>query len=323
MTLDVEAARSEVIERLMLMDPSYEASFDRTVRIARTIAGSSVAAFTVLHGSRLFLKAHDGLSQREAERNGSFCGHAIQQADLFVVEDARLDPRFRDHPLVSSGLNFYAGMPVRAPSGLPLGTLCVLDAKPHHLNALQREVLVDLARGLEESLVLRSLSIVDSLTGLFNRRYFEELVRRDWLGSFTARAPLALAMIDVDHFKRYNDRYGHPAGDACLRAVSQTLRLGARRVGDVIARIGGEEFVVLMPSAGADDARAAAERILDIVDALRIEHADSPTGRVSVSIGLALVADTEAETLDSVLQRADDALYAAKRAGRGRVMVAA
>lgn len=322
MTPETEFARSALIERMMLTDPSYDASFDRIVRIARSITGSAVAAFTVLDGGRLFMKAHEGLSQREAERQGSFCTHAIEQTDLFVVEDAREDQRFADHPLTRSGLNFYAGMPIRAPSGLPLGTLCVLDERPRHLQSAQKATLVDLARNLEESLLLRSLALVDPLTGLFNRRHFEDLVKREWRAGFTAQAPLVLMLIDVDHFKRYNDCYGHPAGDGCLRAVAEALRSGARRVGDVIARIGGEEFVIVRPRTPPGEARVIAELVRRTVAELAIPHSESPLGRVSISIGVATISDTEVETLDSALQRADDAAYKAKREGRDRVVVA-
>ena len=322
MTPEVESARSTLIERMMLTDPSYDASFDRIVRIARSATNSAVAAFTVLDGSRLFLKAHEGMSQREAPREGSFCTHAIEQTGLFIVEDTREDQRFAQHPLTCSGLNFYAGMPICAPSGLPLGTLCVLDQQPHHLDSAQKSTLVDLARSLEESLLLRSLALVDPLTGLFNRRHFEDLVKREWRTGFTAQAPLALMLIDVDHFKRYNDRYGHPAGDRCLRAVADALRSGARRVGDLLARIGGEEFVIVRPRTAATEAREIAEVVRRTVFDLAIPHEDSPLGHVSVSIGVARIADTEAETLDSALQRADDAAYKAKREGRDRVVVA-
>lgn len=324
MSSELEAARTRIIERMMLTDPSYDASFDRIVRLLKVLTGAAAAAFTVLEGDRQFYKAHDGISQRETRRDISFCTHTIEQPGMLVVPDARADPRFADSPLVHGpeGHRFYAGIPVRAPSGLPLGALCVLDPQPHEFNADQREALADLAGALEESLMLRSLSVVDTLTGLFNRRHFEDVITREWSQTFAARGALAIAMIDVDHFKAYNDRYGHPAGDACLRAVAGALRLGSRRVGDVLARVGGEEFALVLPATRDAEAAAIGARLLEAIAELDIPHQGSAFGRVTASIGFALVEDPWAESLASALQRADDALYRAKSEGRNQVAFA-
>lgn len=324
MSPEIEAARSELIERLMLTDPRYDASFDRIVRLLRALTGASAAAFTVLDGGRQFYKAHEGIGVRETPRDVSFCTHTIERTEMLVVPDARLDARFADSPLVSGpgGHCFYAGMPVRAPSGLPLGALCILDPTPRTIDTPEREAILDLTGALEESLMLRSLSILDPLTGLFNRRHFTDTVGREWLRGFAAQVPLALLMIDIDHFKAYNDRYGHAAGDECLRDVAAALRVGARRIGDVLARIGGEEFVLLLPGTGATEALALAERIRAAVVGRRLEHERSPFGRVSLSIGIATVTSTAAETLADAMLRADAALYRAKAAGRDRAVVA-
>ena len=324
MSPEIEVARSQLIERLMLTDPSYDASFDRIVRLLKALTGASAAAFTVLDGGRQFFKAHEGITHRETPRDVSFCRHTIEQTDMLVVPDARLDSRFADSPLVCGpdGHCFYAGMPVRAPSGLPLGALCILGDQPRAIGVPEREAILDLTGALEESLMLRSLAVVDPLTGLFNRRHFTDTVGREWLHGFALQTPLSLFTFDIDHFKKYNDHYGHPAGDVCLRAVADALRIGARRVGDVLARIGGEEFVLLMPGTPGAQALDMADRIRAAVADRNLVHARSPFGRVTLSIGIATVIDPLNDTLASAMLRADAALYQAKETGRDRAVLA-
>ena len=321
----VEALRSEEIERLMLTDPSYDESFDRIVRLAKTLTGADAAAFSVLDGGRQFFKAQEGLAMRETPRTVSFCNHAIKQTDLFVIPDAHSDARFADNPLVTApgGICAYAGVPVRAPSGLPMGALCVINNQPKGFDADLQRSLEDLRGMLEESLMLRSLSIVDSLTGLFNRRHFEDVAQREWRRAFAAQPPVAVLMMDVDFFKKYNDRYGHPAGDVTLKKVAHALQTGARRVGDVLARIGGEEFAMVLPNATAEGVRELTEKIREAIASLAIDHADAPSGFVTISIGGTLVdepADT-ATSFKAALKRADEALYEAKASGRDRFVL--
>ncbi len=170
---------------------------------------------------------------------------------------------------------------------------------------------------------LAQLSRTDALTGLVNRRHFSEILQREWATALRDGEPLGLLFIDVDHFKAYNDRYGHPAGDACLQQVAAVLAIHAPRAADVMARFGGEEFVGLFPRTDADGLAVIAARIVAAVDALGIVHEGAPDrGRVTVSIGVAARPPAAGEHPDVLLQEADDALYAAKQAGRHRFMVA-
>jgi diguanylate cyclase (GGDEF)-like protein len=308
----------------MLTDPSYDISYDRIVRLLKLLTGASAAAFTVLDGGRQFFKAHEGTTDRELPRNITYCNHTIEQTDVMVVNNADLDPRFAGGPLLSNPdtPRFYAGVAVRAPSGLPLGSLCVLDAKPRELRDNERQVLTDLREMLEESLVLRSLSVIDALTGLFSRRHFEDVVSREWHRGFAAQQPLALFMVDIDHFKKYNDTYGHAGGDDCLRQVASVLRVGARRVGDVLARIGGEEFVLLLPDTDAAAALEQAAQIRAALAALQLPHRGSSLGQVTISVGIAIVEQTAETTLAQAMEAADAALYRAKNEGRDRAVVA-
>jgi diguanylate cyclase (GGDEF)-like protein len=163
----------------------------------------------------------------------------------------------------------------------------------------------------------------DGLTDLPNRRYFDGQLRRAVAQSVRSHHPVAVVMMDVDHFKRYNDRYGHPAGDRCLQAVARAVTACARRPSDVVARYGGEEFVALLPDTEPAGARIVAEAMRRAVAELRFEHpGNPPLDRVTISIGVAMhlpaLSPLEA---DDLLRAADEALYRAKEAGRDRVRV--
>lgn len=168
---------------------------------------------------------------------------------------------------------------------------------------------------------LEVLSATDSLTGLANRRHFDTIWQQEWQRATRQGLPLAVIMLDVDHFKAFNDEYGHPAGDDCLRQVAKVLAGTARRAGELAARYGGEEFVVVLPNTTTQVARQTADLIRRDVQALAIAHAKSATSTVvTVSLGFSARVPALEDGLYSLLQEADDALYQAKRQGRNLVM---
>jgi diguanylate cyclase (GGDEF)-like protein len=177
----------------------------------------------------------------------------------------------------------------------------------------------DLARSNQ---TLQEMSNTDPLTGLANRRSFDISLSQAWQTAATARSCIAMLMIDVDHFKLFNDTAGHLEGDRCLGAVARAIADHVRRGNDLAARFGGEEFVVLMPATDQDEAHEIAERIRIAIAALRVFHpARIGRGFVSVSIGVAaMTPGAPGVTSTALLAAADDAMYAAKTAGRDRVM---
>jgi diguanylate cyclase (GGDEF)-like protein len=170
------------------------------------------------------------------------------------------------------------------------------------------------------NLELRRIAGTDPLTGISNRRTFDERLARIW----ESGVPVALLLLDVDHFKRYNDRHGHSAGDAVLRRVAAVLVASARGRDDLVARIGGEEFAVLLPSTDSESAWSAAQRCLGLLADADIAHGDSPVGsRVTASVGLALRSMLPRVALPAgLVDLADVGLYEAKAQGRNRVVVA-
>ncbi|MBS1136283.1 MAG: diguanylate cyclase domain protein [Proteobacteria bacterium] len=201
----------------------------------------------------------------------------------------------------------------------------VLGAK---LRAMQRIIdmrgsLITMTQKLDAAnRELRHVSIQDSLTGIANRRHFDDSLKQEWRRALRARRPLALILFDIDYFKQYNDVYGHQAGDECLRAVAGNLARHARRPGDWVARFGGEEFAVVLSETDARGAVHLAEQMRAAIDALAIPHSGSAVGRtVSISAGVAsMVPESASGEPDELVQWADAALYDAKRQGRNRVV---
>jgi diguanylate cyclase (GGDEF)-like protein len=167
---------------------------------------------------------------------------------------------------------------------------------------------------------LTRLSTTDALTEVGNRRLFDQTLKTEWARAARRGETVGLLIIDIDHFKEYNDHYGHPAGDACLRQVARMVGEAVRRGGELVARYGGEEFALLMPGADLDEARRAAERCWQIVADAKIEHRASATSAwVTISIGVASQAASASVECSTLVDIADAALYRAKRCGRGRI----
>jgi len=169
--------------------------------------------------------------------------------------------------------------------------------------------------------ILRSIALVDGLTGIANRRKFDTDLEIHWRHCQREQQPLSLMLLDVDFFKRYNDHYGHVAGDACLRAVAAMLRKTVNRPHDLVARYGGEEFAIIMPNTNPGGARYIAHRVVDGVHKLAIEHLVSDVAPiVTLSAGLSTFIPTAEKAPLDLITAADTQLYAAKAAGRNRVV---
>ena len=249
-----------------------------------------------------------------------------------VCEALKADPALADVPVIFVTSHSEAAFEV---AGFELGAADFI-AKPVSAPLVLARVKTQL-RVKHMADELRRIATIDVLTGVANRRRFDESLEREWRRARRSGEPLALLMIDVDHFKPFNDRYGHPAGDACLRSVAQALVGASLRPADLVARYGGEEFVVLLPQTPRGGAEHVAHDVLDAVEALGIAHEASLTARhVTVSVGVACYDDDSecwvapsaasrfADDLRArcspidLVQAADKALYSAKHAGRAQ-----
>ena len=464
-----DEARLASLHALNVLDTPTETEFDQLVHLAAEICGTPISLVSLVDDHRQWFKASVGMDVRETPRDISFCAHAIQQPELFVVENAIEDRRFSDNPLVTGdpSIRFYAGMPLETPSGHKIGTLCVIDTVPRTLRKSQETALkvlasqvqarmdlrlkhralqmalaekervaADLRRseslfrlfmnnspfmsyikdsagrylfynaqmanrfnvsmnewlGLDDfsiwpeelakvfrehdlevlasdrviekaeetpgangettlwrsfkfpyeddngnrllagisvdvteelqrkkeleaaNLRLQELAVTDELTGLKNRRAFEERLRTEFTVAKRKERDLSVLMIDLDHFKMRNDRWGHSAGDDALREMGAIL-MSTMRVTDLAARYGGEEFVVLLPECNSANAVEAAKRIMQRVAATVWSHVP-----VTISVGVKTM-DAETEDAEQLVDAADAALYEAKAAGRDRIHV--
>lgn len=183
-----------------------------------------------------------------------------------------------------------------------------VEERTAELNALNRK--------------FETLSITDALTGIANRRHFDEVLASEWNRALCQGQSLALALLDVDWFKKYNDHYGHQAGDDCLRHVAKNLAANVCRVGDLVARYGGEEFVFIAPATDADSALNMAKKVCEALQALAVPHALSDFTCVTVSVGVAAIIPNKDDSPEMLLKAADDALYLAKKQGRNQAVLA-
>jgi diguanylate cyclase (GGDEF)-like protein len=197
------------------------------------------------------------------------------------------------------------------------------SALVHRLFRDAEKLRRELYSAIEVEHALEYLVRLDSLTGIPNRRLFEEELSKEWARAKRDHAPFSLIMADIDHFKEYNDHYGHPAGDLCLVDVAQAMHHALSRPGDVVARIGGEEFAFLLPQTDLSGAIAVAEQIRERILALNLPHEASPVAsHVTLSFG---VSSSELASISSpaeLIRTSDIALYEAKRCGRNQIMAA-
>lgn len=263
-----EALRLSTLRSLNILDTPPEERFDRLTRLARRLFNVPVALVSLVDEDRQWFKSHMGIPVTETPRDISFCGHAILGDEVFLVPDAHADPRFVDNPLVTSepGVVFYAGCPLKMANGMRLGTLCIIDHAPREFSEEDLLLLKDLAQMAEQELAAIQLATIDELTMLCNRRGFEALA--DHALSLCRRLgrPSSLLYIDLDGFKGINDRFGHAEGDCTLRRFGGLLK-DTFRESDVLGRIGGDEFAVLVTNALPEDLDELLHRLQAAVSA--------------------------------------------------------
>ncbi|MCC8538809.1 diguanylate cyclase domain-containing protein [Xanthomonas axonopodis pv. poinsettiicola] len=237
---------------------------------------------------------------------------------LQVCRQLKDDPMTADIPVV-----FVTGQdaPEDEVAALEAGGVDFIS-KPVHPVVVRARVQNHLVLKLQSDL-LREIALMDGLTGVANRRRFDDALQTSWQGCQRDGQACGVLMIDVDHFKGYNDYYGHIEGDACLRTVAQTLAACLLRPHDLIARYGGEEFVALLPGSDSDGVSEVAERMLRQIAQLQQPHAASPLGPwLSVSIGGAVLRPSADGGAAQLLALADEQLYLAKQGGRAQARVA-
>ncbi len=232
-----------------------------------------------------------------------------------VCRRLKSDPQTRNIPVIFiTAMNEVAD----ETKGLEIGAVDYIT-KPFTMAIVKARVRTHLELKRHRDL-LENLSSLDGLTAISNRRRYDEVIQREWKRSQREGTPLSLILIDIDHFKSYNDTYGHAAGDDCLKQVAKTLAASVNRPGDLVARYGGEEFVVVLPRTDPEGAALVAEKMRREIESLDIRHESSPTaGCLTISLGAATTLPTPHESPRELARASDRSLYQAKRNGRNRV----
>jgi diguanylate cyclase (GGDEF)-like protein len=294
--------------------------------------GTPIALISVVDSDRLWFKSCIGLSVRETPRDISFCGHAILEDAPLIVEDALLDARFADNPLVTAEpkIRFYAGRPLRNGENFPVGALCIIDHEPRALSEDDRRLLDDLGLWAEAIFASKQLSeaqralqteldeakretMVDSLLHIWNRWAIVDILEREAKRALRHRDPLSVLMVEVEHMATIADRYGQSTADAMLKEVSRAFN-SVLRPYDAVGRCGGEEFLVVLPDTGAHAAAAIAKRLRQRIEECTVT-ADSDSELVSctASTGVACIERNAAHSsVDTLIASAADALRLAK-----------
>ena len=275
---------------------------------------------------QLFSKDHQVFMATNGKQALALC--ASQQPDLVLLDVVmpdmdgyevcallKADPLTREIPVIFVTANTDEASEEH---GLDVGAVDFIS-KPVNPKIVRARVATHMTLKIQSDL-LRSWAYIDGLTGVNNRRFFDEQLAVEWARAERNKAGLSALMIDVDFFKRYNDRYGHQMGDECLRRVAGAIKASLRRPADQVARYGGEEFVCLLPDTVLEGAMQVAELIRLNVERLQIPHADSDTSAaVTISVGGCSKPAHQVGSPAALIQQADAQLYNAKRTGRNRI----
>lgn len=229
-----------------LLESSHHQPYDRITRLAKRIFGVPVAMINLVDEHSLVALSANGSTVNLPPRSHSFCGHALSNNAPLVVPDTRNDARFDDNPqaMGAQGVRFYAGIPLHLPDGAIAGTLCLMDSAPREFHPQDMNALNDLAALAEDEFAAACAATTDDLTGLFNRRGFNQFAAFALSGARRRAEPLTLAWMDLEHFRQLNERYGQAVGDFALKAMAELMRASFREA-DLLVRYGNDEFAVL------------------------------------------------------------------------------
>jgi diguanylate cyclase (GGDEF)-like protein len=312
-----ESARLAALERYDVLGTPPEEAFDRITRLTKKLFDVPIAIVSFIDAHRQWYKASEGIAVKEVPKEKTFCQNVIADGKLLVVPDATMDPRFRHSEFVASDphIRFYAGVPLQTGDGHNIGVLCIIDTQPRDFNKAEIEVMEDLSQLVMGALELRRCANKDSLTGVLSRRAFKEEVEHAAALALRHGHDLSVIAFDLDLLATINDAHGHAMGDTVLARTVQVCTTQLRST-DLIGRLGGEEFAILLPNTGRASAMQVAEKLREQVQSQRIAVRDRII-KPTASFGVASLDHTtrDAQTL---LERADEAVADAKAAGRNQ-----
>jgi two-component system chemotaxis family response regulator WspR len=312
--VDDQLLVSEAVRRALLGDPAIE--FHSCVNATEAVAAAKRVKPTVILQDLVMPNVNGLQLVQQYRADPDTAGIPI------IVLSTKEEPVVKSEAF-KAGANDYL---VKLPDQIEL----IARIRYHsmaYVHQLQRDEAHRALHQSQQQLVetnreLERLTNVDGLTGLSNRRYFDQQIELEWKRAMRSRSPLSILMIDVDHFKLYNDTYGHLAGDDVLRKVAAAIKQCCRRSADLAARYGGEEFVVILPETPFSEIRRIGETLCGTVEALNLPHSASTAEKhVTISVGGATAIPQRGDSSSPLVDAADKALYEAKGSGRNRVVV--
>ncbi|MDZ4741138.1 MAG: GAF domain-containing protein [Alphaproteobacteria bacterium] len=268
-----DANRLDALARYQILDTQAEEVFDRIAKLAKQSFEVPIALISLVDADRQWFKSRQGLDLRETARDRAFCGYTILQRDVLVVEDASMDDRFVDNPLVTSepNIRFYAGAPLMTPEGYALGSLCVIDTKPRKFldvdanllrnlaNLAMNEIEFRVADGKNED--LERVTNRDLLSDTYNQSTFQKLYFAECARAHRYSAPLSLAVINLFQPDSLNEAIGAGSADGFVGSFRDICK-AVTRSNDIVARMSATEFAILMPKTNCDSAEIVVSRIL-------------------------------------------------------------
>ncbi|SUB05602.1 GGDEF domain-containing protein [Pantoea agglomerans] len=310
-----EAQRLSQLRALNIMNTPAEERFDRLTRLARRLYDVPIALVSLLEADNQWFKSAQGYEPAGSPRDISFCGHAILQDEIMIVEDAAEDERFYDNPLVTGEphIRFYAGCPLRAPGGAKMGTLCIIGREPRQFNEEDQATMRDLAAMAEAELVAFQTATCDELTQITNRRGFMTLGQMVLNECRLKNRPACLTFLDLDKFKQINDTLGHREGDRALMDFADAMKVVFKH-SDLFARLGGDEFVVLFNGLQQQQSEA----LLLQFDRYLQQQSISLNRRYRLQFSSGVVAFDAAhpQSLEQLLHDSDEQMYLSKKQKR-------
>ncbi len=336
--LDNDDVRVVSLVKMKILDTPREADFDRIVRDTQRYFKTDIVLISLVDKDRQWFKARCGLDTQETSREISFCAHAIEHDEVFVVENAKTDERFCDNPMVTGAPNieFYAGQPLKNAEGYKVGTLCLLSSKTRKLSADDKFMIEDLGRITEQLLENRRLGeaqrdlldslasnergrLIDTLSGLWNRNGFASLFSREVRRARRKRQSFAVGIVEIDRFKGIAGRLGAKARDEAIKLTAELL-IENSRAGDTVTRRADGGFQFIASDVDPDFVAGLGRKILKVFRASA--KLNTPEGNcgftVSVGIAVSPADDNSLTVSEDVLKTAEAALLRAKLAGGDR-----
>lgn len=336
-----EKERLKTLYELNILDTPVEESFERITRLTKELFKVPIVAISFIDENRQWFKSIEGLNIQNARRETSFCAHAMVSDQIFHISNALDDYRFSDNPYVIGEpyIRFYAGYPIKASNGKKLGTVCIIDRCPRTFSNEDLDKLKDIANLIEGEIKKRSLSVaqnellkelgqanrkslLDPLTGLWNRAGMNRILNYQMQDSRKKNQGFGIAIMDIDHFKLINDTYGHVIGDKVLRKIAGQLVMHCREK-DAVARWGGEEFMILYNTPQRELLLTITERFRESIAQLKVDiEKQEQKVTITATFGLAVFIPNINLTQEKLIIAADQALYRGKELGRNRICAA-